>query len=182
MINLLPKIEKEFLRKGLKLRFVTVASLLIAATFLVGLVMLLPAYFLASDLFSRDATGGSLLESKDDSSAKKILNLPAEINSKLSIFQTSVNDVSTSDYFSKIVSFLPEGVRLSSLSLSKNQNYKGKNGTTILIVGTAVNRDALVSFSTFLKESDLFLTVEVPVSSLTKDKNLPFSINIFVAN
>lgn len=182
MINLLPKAEKEFLKKGLKLRFVIVASFLLTTIFLLGLIMLLPAYFLASGFFSKTASDGYLLELKNDDLTKEILNLPTEISTKLNIFQLNSNDISASGYLSKIVGFLPSGVRLNSLSFSKNQNYKGKVGTMILIGGVAVNRDSLVSFSTLLKESGLFLAVEVPVSSLTKDKNLPFSINAFIDN
>jgi hypothetical protein len=47
-MNLLPKTEKEDLKKGLKLRFIIMASFLLFASFLIGLGMFLPAYFLAS--------------------------------------------------------------------------------------------------------------------------------------
>ena len=73
-------------------------------------------------------------------------------------------------------------MRLNSISLSKNQTSKEKGSTTVLISGVASNRDSLVTFSTLLKESKLFADVLVPVSSLTKDKNLPFSMNISIEN
>jgi hypothetical protein len=180
-MNLLPKTEKENLKKGLKLRFVVSALFLLSASFLIGFILLLPSYFLASSYFSK-ATSPEFTAPKSDVPVEEILNLPAEVGSKLSFFQSNINDVSVADYFSKIVSYLPEGVRLNSVSFSKNQNYKEKNGIIILISGVAANRDSLVSFSTILEKSNLFSTVEVPVSSLTKDKNLPFSMNIFIEN
>lgn len=182
MINLLPKTEKENLKKGLKLRFIIVALSLLSALFLIGFFMFLPSYFLASGYLSKIIPGNYFLESKDDNSIEEILNLPVEISSKLSFFQSNIDNISVADYFSKIVDYLPEKVQLNSVSFSKNKNYKEKNGVVILISGVAANRDSLVSFSTLLKESNSFSDVEVPVSSLTRDKNLPFFMNIFIEN
>jgi hypothetical protein len=181
-MNLLPKTEKEALEKGLKTRLAVMIMFLLAASFLIGSIMFLPSYFLASGYFSKAVSENYLLGSKDDDSVKKIINLPTEINSKLNFFQSNIKDVSVADYFSKIVDNLPSGVKLNSMSFSKNQNYKEKNGTVILVSGIAASRDSLVSFSALLEKTNLFSTVDVPVSSLTKDKNLPFSMNIFIEN
>jgi hypothetical protein len=181
-MNLLPKTEKDNLKKGLKNRFVIVALFLLSASFLIGFIMLLPSYFLASSYFSRVVIGDYFSESKNDDSVKNILDLPTEISLKLGLFQSNLTDVSVADYFSKIVSLLPEKVQLKSISFSKNQDYNGKSGAMILVSGIAGNRDSLVSFSNILKNSNLFSVVDVPVSSLTRDKNLPFSINIFIEN
>jgi hypothetical protein len=181
-MNLLPKTEKEDLKKGLKLRLAVVALFLLTASFGVGFIMFLPSYFLASGYFSKSVASDYFLEPKNSDLINKTLNLPGEIDSKLIFFQSNIGDVSTADYFSKIVDNLPKGVQLNSVSFSKNQNYNDKTGTVILVSGMAIDRDSLVSFSTLLKESGLFSSVEVPVSSLTKDKNLPFSINIFIEN
>ncbi|MFH0804311.1 MAG: hypothetical protein V1896_01795 [Candidatus Zambryskibacteria bacterium] len=181
-MNLLPKTEKENLKKGLRLRFVIVALLLLSASFLASFIMLLPSYFLAFGYFSAIAPENQFSGSNNEDSIEKILNLPAEINSKLGFFQSNVAEISEADYLSKIVGYLPGGVRLNSVVFSRNQNYKEKNGIVILASGIATNRDSLVSFSTLLKESALFSAVDVPVSSLTKDRNLPFSVNIFIEN
>lgn len=181
MMNILPKTEKENLRKGLRLRFVVASTLLLSAAFLIGFIMLSPSYFLASGYFAKD-TSMNFLKSEDGDSVKKILDLPGEVGLKLNFFQSNIDDVSVANYFSQIVGFLPGGVRLNSVSLSKNQSSKDKKSTTILISGIAINRDSLIKFSTVLKESNLFSDVSVPVSSLTKDKNLPFSMNISIEN
>ncbi len=181
-MNLLPKTEKEDLKKGLKLRFAIVAMFLLSASFLIGFVMFLPSYFLAFGYFSKTAPDSYFLKPENSDSINKILSLPDEISSKLGFFQSNIHNVSVADYFSKIVDNLPKGVQINSISFSKNQNYNGNNGTVILVSGIAVSRDSLMSFSTLLKESGLFSDVEVPVSNLTKDENLPFSINILIEN
>lgn len=182
MINLLPKNQKELLKKGLRSRIIVVSAFLLTAGFGTGLIMLLPSYFLVSNNFYKTNPSSSLSKFKDDNLNQKILDLPNEINSKLVLFQQDINKVSSASYFSKIAELLPSGVQLNSLSFSKNQDYNGKNGTSVLIGGIAANRDALMSFSDLLKKSNMFLIVEVPVSSLTKNKDLPFSINTFIEN
>src|SRR3989344_5672293 len=106
-MNLLPKTEKESLKKGLKYRFIIVISLLISVSFFIGLIMLLPSYFLASGYFSKTAPENHFLKSESDSSIEEILNLPGEIGSKLNFFQVNINDISVADYFYEIVSYLP---------------------------------------------------------------------------
>ena len=142
--------------------------------------MLLPSYFLTSQNFSKIAPENYLSAAGDEDSIKEILNLPKEIDTKLKFFQSNINGIPSADFLSKVINFLPEKVALNTISFSRNKSYKSKNGVVILVSGTALDRDSLVSFSTLLKESNLFSAVEVPVSSLTKDKNLPFSMNIFI--
>jgi hypothetical protein len=181
-MNLLPKTEKETLKEGLKSRFIIVASFLVAASFLMGFIMLLPSYFLTLVSSLEGTSGNNYPGAENKDSIEKILNLPEEINSKLKFFQSNINNVSVADSFYKITSHLPGGVTLNSVSFSRNQVYKEKTGTAILISGTAFDRDSLISFSTNLKDSNSFSSVEVPVSSLTRDRNLPFSMNIFIEN
>src|SRR3989338_3984764 len=177
-MNLLPKTEKEILKKGFKSRFIIMLLFLIATSFF----MLLPSYLLTSGYFFGTTPGNNYSKKEDEDSIKKILNLPTEIDSKLKIFQSNIDNVSVADSFNKIIEHLPLGVTLNSVSFSRNQTDKEKKGVAILISGMASNRDSLVLFSTNLKDSNSLSSVEVPVSSLTRDRNLPFSMNIFIEN
>lgn len=179
-MNLLPKTEKDNLRKGLKLRLMVVALFLLSASFLAGTVMLLPSYFLALGNFSKIQLAAYSSGVKNESLDETILNLPGQIDARLKFFQSNLANLSAVDVFSKIISAAPDGIKLNSISFSRDQVYKEKNGTLILISGTALTRETLVSFATLLKKTEIFSLVDVPVSNLTKDKNLPFSINIFI--
>lgn len=181
-MNLLPNKEKEDLKKGLKLRSLILTSFLLAASFLIGFVMLLPSYFLALGNFSKVTPENYLSRAKNENSAENILNLPQEIDSKLKFLQLNNDSKSAVDSIFQIIKYLPAGVELDSISFTRNESYKDKKGIVILISGIALDRDALVSFSTLLKESKLFSSVDVPVSNLTREKNLPFSMNIFIEN
>lgn len=180
-MNLLPNIEKDIIKKGLKTRSIIVGLILLSLTFIAGIILLLPVYFLAYGQFATISTL-NVPSADDDATLKNILNLPAEIDAKLKLFQSNINNTSSVEFVSSIVKFLPKGVSLDSLSIERNKKYQSKTGTIILVGGTASERDLLVSFLKALEESGSFSSVDVPISSLTKEKNLPFSMTIFIEN
>jgi len=177
-MNLLTDTEKENLKKGLNTRFAIISLFLISLSFLIGVIMLVPSYLLTKEHLS--IAGVSKSPEADENLSREIANLPAEINPKLEIFRSHLKDFGTVDTISKIIMFLPESVTINSLSLSRDQNQKEMKGVSVLISGIANDRDSLVSFSSSLKGSGYFSSVEIPVSNLTKEKNVPFSINIFI--
>ncbi|KKR28235.1 MAG: hypothetical protein UT61_C0054G0007 [Candidatus Woesebacteria bacterium GW2011_GWA1_39_8] len=181
-MNLLPNTEKDILKKGLKRRFAVVINILLAASFLIGVAMLLPAYFLTREhlVFINSFNSGA--ETKDEESIKEILDLPKEIEVKLKFFESNIANRSGMSSLSKVISYLPEKVALDSIVFSRSQGEKVKKGVNVVISGIAADRDSLVSFGAALKSSDAFSAVEMPVGSLTKEKNLPFSINIFMTD
>jgi len=181
-MNLLPITEKEAVKKGLKRRFIIMAALLLAVSFGVGVIMLVPSYFLVMGNISKIEMNNSSIGIENKGEVEEMLNLPIEINSKLKFIQNIGANQSTIEVFSKIIKFVPEKVMIDSITFSRNEAYKEKNGILVLVSGTSADRNSLISFSNSLEQSKDFTFVDVPVSSLTKDKNLPFSINIFIEN
>ena len=182
-MNLLPITEKENLKKGLKNRFLIVVLFLITGVFFLGFITLLPSYFLTLGYFSRSDPADIYWEVENEEEVREILNLPTEIDSKLIFVESNIRDVKVIDSIYKIIDFLPKKVTLNSASfIRKKIDSKEGGDISFLITGTAFDRVSLVSFSTLLEESNLFSSVDVPVSSLTKDRNLPFSINLIIKN
>lgn len=180
-MNLLPPKEKEALRQSLKTRSLALGMFLVAVAFLAGSIMLLPSYFLALGNFYRVSSEDSSLTIHDESQVKALLNLPQEIGDKLGLVASSER-LPTTDYISAIVESLPQDVKLDSLSFARGHSREEENGTLVSVSGEASSREALMLFSNALKESGRFLSVDVPVSNLAKDKDLPFSIKIFIKN
>lgn len=181
-MNLLPITEKDLLKKGFKHRLLVVANILFSVAFLLGIVMLLPSFFLIKQHFDLANTVTPLTLAETDPLLHNILELPGEVNTKLAFFQTNTNEKGAMRVLTSIISSLPPGVRLDSILFSRKQSDKDKKGIAILISGSALNRDSLVSFGNILRETKQFSSVEVPVSSLAKEKDLPFSMNIFIEN
>lgn len=180
-MNLLTKTEKEILKKGLRLRFIIVGMYLLSFSLLLGFVTLLPAYFLMKESLSRPEVQNSTRD-LNENSAKEILDLPVKIDLRLKILQSNLMSLSATDAFYKITNQLSGKIVLNSILFSRDKEYKEKRGIHILISGIALNRDSLMSFSKLLKESNFFSLVDIPVSSLTKEKDLPFFINLFIEN
>lgn len=179
-MNLLPDTEKNILKKGLKLRCFIMANILLSFSFIIGTIMLLPTYFLIEGHITLAASLDFAKKVEDQESINKILDLPKEIKSKLDFLQSNIKNRGAVDVLSKLVSFLPEKVKVDSISFVRNQGEKDKKGINIVLIGIASDRDALVSFGATLKTSKLFSVVDIPVSNLTKEKDLPFSVNIFI--
>jgi len=181
-MNLLPITEKEVIKKGLKLRLLVVVSLLLMAVFFIGTAMLLPSYFLTLGNFSKTEIAGNLTKIEDEDLNKEILNLPNEVDFKLKFMQGVASSMPAGDVFYKIFNSVSEKITINSVSFARDKNYKDKKGVLVLISGVASDRNSLVTFGSSLKNSESFSYVDVPVSSLTKEKNLPFSMNIFIEN
>lgn len=181
-MNLLPITEKEAIKKGLKRRFIIMTSLLLAISFWVGVIMLVPSYFLVLGNISKIEINNSSIDIKNNGEVEEMLNLPMEINSKLKFMQDVAANQSSIEIFNKVIGLVPENVFIDSITFSRNGIHKGEKGLLMSMSGQAADRNSLVLFSTSLEKSKHFSLVDVPVSSLTKDKNLPFSINIFIKN
>lgn len=181
-MNLLPPTEKEGLKKGLKTRFLIAASFLVSGVFLVGFALILPSYFLSLGNVSKTGRESLSLNERNDDASREISGLPKEIDMKLRFLRSNMAEVSVFNSLEEVVSLLPEGVKIDSVLFFRNQVRNEKNGSAISLSGVATTRDSLVSFSNLLKGSASFSVVDTPVSSLAKDRNLPFSINIFIEN
>lgn len=171
--------EKDNVKKGLKRRFIILFSFLVSAAFLAGAALLLPSYLLTRGDFIAIELRNSSFRAREESSSN-ILNLPAEINAKMKLFEVDERNIKAIDAINLLLKEIPPDLTIDSLSFIRGETFNRKPGTKIAVSGVATNRDALVSFANSLKSSGSFSSVEVPVSSLTKDKDLPFSINIFI--
>lgn len=180
-MNLLPKEEKEILKNGFKMRFFIIGNIFFIVAFLVGTATLLPSFILAQDRLALISTLNSTNKNEDENSVKDILRVPKEIELKLKFIQSNSKSVSLIQTLNSVFSNMPKAIKIDSLSFNR-QGENTKEKITIIISGIAGDRNSLVEFESVLKNNNLFKNVEVPVSSLAKDKDLPFSINLIILN
>lgn len=180
-MNLLPSNEKNDLKKGLRLRFFVILNTLIIISFLLGTAVLVPAYVLIRNDLSF-ATKNSSTELADEATVQDLLKVPNEIDTKVKFIQSNLTEQRTIESIKLVTDLLPKKVSLQSISFSRRLAEKDKKGVAINIFGVSMDRESLVSFANALRDSQHFSSVDVPVSSFTKDKDLPFTINLFIAN
>ena len=143
--------------------------------------MFLPTFFLTNAHISEITTASSTASAAEQQKDKEIMGLSAEINSKLTFYQSVASTKSLVGSLSKVVNKLPQKIKINSVSFNRSQMYKGKASIGITISGVAQDRTSLVNFTSAMKDSGEFDLVDVPVSSLTKDRELPFSMNVVIA-
>jgi hypothetical protein len=180
-MNLLPKQYKDNLKEGFKRRFWVATLFTAAISFLLGFIMLLPAYFLIPKNLG-EAEEVLYVDVNDIESASHFLSLPERIDFKLRFLQNNLGGPSITGIFAEIVSDLPEGVVLDSVSFEKDPSRGDKIPMQVSISGNSASRESLISFSNALRESAIFTEVNLPVSNLARERDLPFSMQMIVKN
>lgn len=112
---------------------------------------------------------GSSLQKELDEYETKLSHIKAEYDlfSKEIIYPTSI--------ISKIKEKEVSGIILNSIGFQKT-NEEGV--IKIEIGGVAKDRDTLINYSRNLKTDNLFKDISIPVSSLAKNKDVPFSLSV----
>lgn len=80
----------------------------------------------------------------------------------------------------KIVGSLNSGVTLTTFSFTENieiDEGRKKQKYTVSISGTARSRNDLIAYKNALEKEDTFEDIDLPVSNLAKDTDVPFNIS-----
>lgn len=179
-MNLLPITEKEKIIKGLKQRTIVLALFAVTISFVFGFVILIPSYFLVENNFSKIKSENMTLGNNNEKEQNEMIGLPEEIESKLPVLENVIYQKNIQSILNEIIDLKNDKIKITSLSFSRDASFGGEKGIVVIVSGVSQDRLSLASFSNNLKESKNFTNINVPVSSLAKDKNLPFTINIFI--
>lgn len=180
-MNILPEEQKHNLYKGLKIRFFIVFSGVVSFGLLASSAMLVPGYLASKIELEEIISQTKFANLEINEETKNIVELPKEINSKLKFIRSNSSNKTAFYIINLAVSKASSGISINSLSsiTVKDENKTKIEG--INISGIAKDRKSLLDFSKILEEEKDFAKVDVPVSSLTKDTNLPFSIDIKIS-
>lgn len=179
-MNLLPQEEKEILKKGFRLRVFVLLNIFLAIFFLAASIFLFPSYFLAKEQLSIIYSLDTSIKPKDEDTIAKTLLVPTELENKMRFFDTNYRNKKAADVIAEAINLKNGGIKITSILFSKTPEGP-ESKVTLVISGRADKRDSLISFQSALKDSGKFQSVDVPVSSLAKDKDLPFSVDLIVS-
>ncbi len=179
-MNLLPNEEKEILKKGFKIRVFVLLNIFLTIFFIAASIFLIPPYFLANEQLAVISSLNTSIKPEDENSISKTLLIPTEIQNKINFFETNLKNKKASDAISEVVSLKNSGIKINSMFFNKIPQG-GEAEVTMIVSGIAEKRDSLISFQSALRDSGKFRSVDVPVSSLAKDRDLPFSINLIIS-
>ncbi len=96
-----------------------------------------------------------------------------ELSERSVLLEGSLSRRTATSILEDIAPRIPEGVSVRQFAYSL-----GNEEISVLILGTATTRAALIAFGDALRQSPLFSRVDVPVSSLAKNENIEFTLTV----
>ncbi len=175
MINLLPPEHRTSVEREYKFRLASAYILLISIAIFIGVVLLLPSYFFASTQERVAEQELAILESSSESVEREAINTQLRETKERLINLTRTEDKEpVFALIDTMSSHKQDEVSITNISYSR-----GNQGNSLLSVGgVAATRDALLDFKRALETDTLFEEIELPVSSLAKEEDIQFSIQI----
>lgn len=173
MFTLLPQQFKENLMKEYRFRLLSVFCFLMLLLAVISLCLLLPTFISVSSEHTR-------LSLEEKSLADSIIKKDTDDFSKtLGVLKNDIELVATPDnlvspIISSIYDYVLDGISINKIDYSLRED----KSFTINLSGIASNRRVLSVFATELKNEKMFATVDLPISNLAKETELPFFITI----
>lgn len=173
MVNLLPEKANRTLYILYYSRLGTLVFFSFALVILVGVVLTLPSYFLAraaaggATQYLASAEGKTVVEHQEN-----FKNSIALLQEQVDILKKFQHEPLTAVILSRVTSDTSEAVSVNRITLTLNNAMEGQ----ATVSGIAKTRAALLEFASRLQSEKIFKGVSVPVSDLTTDSDITFSL------
>jgi hypothetical protein len=174
MINLIPPSAKEAVTKEYWVRVISVYLFILSAVCLIVILFTLRLYILVSLQVDNHAD-----------SATKAINQVAEYDLsagalvRANVMAQKIIELRGVDYFSEVILLL-ESLQGTEISISGYEFSRDKTGNLapMQIRGTANTRQALANFRDAILSHKSVAEAVLPISNLTKDRDIQFSITV----
>jgi len=174
MLHLLTESQKNKVIKEYKMRLVIVICWVVVFISLTGSALLLPSYLTAvgkvNTIKNDNQSKENSVRSLKDQNFKDKIKL---VESNLTALKVSINVISPRETYYKILSSLPTGVYIDRYTYG----LIDENNASISISGVAGDRSKMIELQNLLKLNKEFTGVVIPITGLTKKKDLSFSLN-----
>lgn len=172
MINLIPPEARSKVKREYWVRVVSTWMLLISVVFLVVTLLKIPVYVLVNDQLEAFADSIAAAETNE----QHFNEAAAKIESANAISGLLVQEdrVQFSDVIADISNTATVGIQIENYNLTRTED----NTLLIVVAGEASTRQELATFKVNLEAHARFDTVELPISNLAKDVDIPFQITI----
>jgi cytochrome bd-type quinol oxidase subunit 2 len=173
MINLIPPEALKEVKKEYWIRVFSVWAVLVGFAFLIIAILHVPVYHLLGT--QKDSYQDAYTTANEQTSEFKIAEDSIKNANAVATLLTKKNEQTPFSYvIATIDSLVPNGVVIASYSLTR----KDGGLSTIAISGVATGRSTLTSFKNAIENDPLFKVASIPLSDLTKDKDIPFTLTI----
>lgn len=178
MINLIPPEARKNVMIEYWVRALSVGLVLVSMALLVVAVLLLPPYVLLNGLVTTKQMSLDETEEKTreyDISAKSLV--------QATTLARQVVEGDRAPSFTNLVAVI-EAARDPELVAIEGYDFSlvGEQAAPVIVTGNATTRQSLADFRDRLVVSDDIMAVDLPLSNLAKDRDLPFSLTVTFAS
>ncbi len=156
-----------------KSRFAIIYAFMLGVLFIFGSVLTIPTYILLESRLSAAKLEDSVIVKTSSETGAPIDSEITAIKRRISVIEIDSAEVPIGTILERILSKKGNDIRIEGIALRRNSE-RG----SISITGVAPSRDSLVALSKRLQGEPSFINVDLPVGSLTRSKDVPFTINI----
>ncbi|MCR4334438.1 MAG: hypothetical protein NUV47_01770 [Patescibacteria group bacterium] len=173
MFNLLPEKYKKRLENEYNIRLAIVVFVLIFLITLISVAFLTPSYLLSktkeTEVENRLAT---IKNQAPDQTSVELNAVLLQTKKELSVLAPTSN-ISFLESIKKILARKIPNITIIGLTIIENGSIWKTS-----ISGVASNRDTLISFKKSLESEQSFSGVDLPISDLARNKDIPFTITV----
>ncbi|MFP4539830.1 MAG: hypothetical protein ACLFNN_02750 [Candidatus Paceibacterota bacterium] len=176
MFELLPEKEREILKSDYKKRRWSVFFILVFLLGVISLGSFLPTYLMIQ--FEKKHLSDRLEMVQKESEElidPEMFSLMNETSKMIESLKPHADHVTIGQIVRLVVANKPEDVSITSLAINKDEKEKSLK---VSLAGFAVNRNVLLNFSNDLEEEEFINDTNIPLSSLTSEKDLNFSLQL----
>lgn len=173
MINLIPADAKKHLVREYWLRSVTVWFSLWTFALALGVFVLVPSYVLINLQVKAYSDSAQTADEKNANfeSVGKDLEKASKAASALG---AHFSDLQMTDYIKRLHDFEASDISITQISIERAEG----GVAPIKITGTAEDRQSLAAFRSRMLEDETIETVDLPISNLAKDRQIPFELTV----
>jgi hypothetical protein len=172
MINLLPPEGRSLVKREYWLRVLSAYAVLLTVAFVITIVVLLPTYFHVAFQIN------TVIEDiANVGSAEDFARLEGEIktaNAISSLLVKSTAPIPATTIIAEIKKLAEATNTIEGITISTKEGVVD----SVVVTGSAKTRSTLVGMRDRIEAHEYFETVELPISNLAKDENIPFSLTI----
>lgn len=178
MINVLPQLEKQGLRREYYLRLAIVCLCNLTFLSMLATILLLPSYMLsASKEDSLEERLATMNKENGDVSLADLNTFIEKINSTLSLFNINTPSRNISqDVLYPVLTVRTSSIKINQILFAE----RGESGAELDLHGVAKDRESLQTFKLALEKTGKYQSVEVPISSFVKKSNIEFTITVIM--
>lgn len=173
MVNLLPQKYIRTLKRTYYVRLVTTLVLLLTIGVAVGAILLIPSYVVAER--AAESAERYLAAIEETTSLREragVSQTVRALSERLRILNANTQQPRGGAALDALLAERTEGIRITGIGFAKGDS----DAIALSVAGVASSRTALLTFVDALRSAGTFGGVDVPVSQLAQDANIPFSI------